>query len=166
MNSTEDRQSRSIYQYMRERNRCNHRDYINAGVNGATAKKSVRYVTEAFRRNQMKDQPLLVFIELLGNDVCGGGDHMTSEEVFRANIEILLEYLDTVLPMGSHVITVGLADGRVLWDTLHNRTHPIGVSYAQFYEYLLCLGNSPCPGWQTPDEAVRNNTSERAYNLS
>ncbi len=32
------------------------------------------------------------------------------------------------LPTGSHVILMGLADGRVLYESLHTRIHPIGRS--------------------------------------
>ena len=46
--------------------------------------------------------------------------------------------------MGSHVFLVALADGRVLYDNLKNRIHPIGslkndVTYSHFYDYFNCL---------------------------
>ena len=48
------------------------------------------------------------------------------------------------LPKGSYVFLTALADGRVLYDNLYNRTHPIGslkndVTYSQFYDYFNCL---------------------------
>lgn len=51
---------------------------------------------------------------------------------------------DEKIPKGSHVLLSGLADGRVLYDSLFNRTHPIGkyrndVTYEQFYDFLNCL---------------------------
>ena len=39
---------------------------------------------------------------------------------------------------------LGLADGRTLWNSLHNRTHPLGVSYETVYQFLNCLEISPC----------------------
>ena len=46
----------------------------------------------------------------------------------------------------------GLADGRVLWDFMSQRIHPLGeyrsdVTYEDVYEYLNCLQISPCHGW-------------------
>lgn len=52
----------------------------------------------------------------------------------------LLVIQDTQLPAGSHVMFVPLADGLLLWEILHNRTHPIGVSYPDLYDYLICMG--------------------------
>ncbi len=42
-------------------------------------------------------------------------------------------------------MTTGLADGRILYEALANRTHPIGmlrndVNYSDVYTYLNCLG--------------------------
>ena len=66
---------------------------------------------------------------------------------------------------------INLADGRVLWDNMANRIHPLGeyrqdLTYEQLYEYLNCLQVSPCHGWLTSDSDLRDFTSERAYNLS
>lgn len=35
-----------------------------------------------------------------------------------------LSYLDGRLPKGSNVVLMGLADGLVLWESMHARTHP------------------------------------------
>ena len=45
----------------------------------------------------------------------------------------------------------GLADGRVLWDFMSQKIHPLGeyrsdVTYENVYEYLNCLEISPCHG--------------------
>lgn len=53
------------------------------------------------------------------------------------------------LPAGSHVIFLPLADGLLLREILANRTHPIGVSYDDIYQYLICEGKAPCLGWMT-----------------
>jgi len=55
---------------------------------------------------------------------------------FYASVLKSLDYLDTVLPAGSHVVFVGLVDGRILWDNMSNRTHPIGITYAALYEWM------------------------------
>lgn len=39
---------------------------------------------------------------------------------------------------------MGLVDGRILWDTMHDREHPLGVTYAQFYRFLTCADKNPC----------------------
>jgi len=49
------------------------------------------------------------------------------------------------LPVGSHVLLLGLADGRFLWESLHDKYHPLGwlnhdILYPQMYLYLSCLG--------------------------
>ncbi|KYR00215.1 acyloxyacyl hydrolase [Tieghemostelium lacteum] len=158
----------SMYLQLRERNLCNHRDYQNLGVNGANSGSTINII-KSFARNQKTDKPALFFLELVGNDVCSGHhtlDHMTTVEEFTDNIVTILNYLDGVLPNGSHVVFVGLADGRVLWDTLWNRTHPVGAKYYEVYNFLNCLQVSPCWGWMNPNETVRNATSYRAAQLS
>jgi acyloxyacyl hydrolase len=77
---------------------------------------------------------------------------------------------DSFLPAGSIVALVPLVDGRILYDTMHARIHPIGstnqdVTYTQFYDYLNCLDVSPCWGWMNSNETVRNFTSARAAEL-
>jgi len=91
---------------------------------------------------------------------------MTTPVEFKANIISLLNYLDTVLPPGSHVVSVGLADGALLYEELQNSTHPIGVSYPIFYDYLNCLEVSPCWGWMNSNATVRNTTNWIAQNLT
>jgi len=112
---------------------------------------------------------MLVIYALIGNDVCDGhpGDSQwTTVPEFTANVLAGLDYLETILPQGSHVAFVGLADGRVLYDTTHNRTHPIGVGYPDVYEFLSCNNCNPCWGWLNTNETWRNATSERAAQLT
>ncbi|KAK3596643.1 hypothetical protein CHS0354_006193 [Potamilus streckersoni] len=66
---------------------------------------------------------------------------------------------------------VGLADGRLLYEGLSNRTHPVGslrndVTYAEFYDYFNCLEISPCTGWMNTNSTVREMTTLRAEELS
>lgn len=49
----------------------------------------------------------------------------------------------------------GLADGDLLFDYLHNATHPLGVTYADVYDFLNCLEISPCWGWLNTNDTVR-----------
>ncbi len=49
---------------------------------------------------------------------------------------------------------------------MHNRTHPIGVTYEEVYDFLNCLEISPCWVWMNSNETVRNVGSERAANLT
>ncbi len=79
----------SMYQYMRARNLCNHRDYQNLGgtvlvsvhslVNGCRSGAMASDVVMSIGRNQTLDKPALVFFELVGNDVCSG--HHTFDTV-------------------------------------------------------------------------------------
>ena len=50
---------------------------------------------KALARNQKEDNPLLIFLELIGNDVCKKSfDSMTKEADFEKSVISLLEYLD------------------------------------------------------------------------
>ena len=70
------------------------------------------------------------------------------------------------LPKGSHIIVLGVADGRVLYDTLSNKIHPIGIDYNTFYNFLNCNKKSPCHGWMNTDSDIRDATSKRAIELN
>ena len=69
---------------------------------------------------------------------------MTKPQQFHDAVLASMQYLDTKLPPGSHVLLTGLANGSYLYGLLHDRIHPIGrlrndVTYADFYTYLSCL---------------------------
>lgn len=133
----------SIYQRMVERNRCAHRDLQNVGVNGARTGSMAppAGIVNDLARNQTTDAPLLAFYALIGNDVCNGhpgNESFTTVAEFKANVLKALAVLDTTLPRGSHVAFLGLVDGRVLFDTTHTLTHPLGLSYPEVYEFLSC----------------------------
>src|SRR5262249_25550788 len=72
----------------------------------------------------------------------------------------------TTVPYGSHVLFIGLVDGRVLWDVMHTEIHPLGVTYPALYDYLNCLVISPCASWMNSNETYRNGASERAAELN
>jgi len=91
---------------------------------------------------------------------------MTKPHEFYLNILSSLAFLDQQLPAGSHVVFIGLVDGRVLWNNLHNKTHPIGVPYANVYEFLNCLESNPCWVWLNQNETIRNAGSARAAELN
>jgi acyloxyacyl hydrolase len=61
--------SRSVYKYLRDWNLCNHNDFQNIAVNGADSDNS-RNNIPALKRNPEEDNPLIMFLELIGNDVC------------------------------------------------------------------------------------------------
>jgi acyloxyacyl hydrolase len=132
-------------------------------------------IMKALARDPQNDVPLLVFYSLVGNDVCNGHldtvAHMTTVEEMHVNVLATLTYLDTVLPNGSHVVTTGLANGSYLYDLLHDRMHPFGrvgtpLTYPQMYDYLSCLQISPCNGWLTSNDTLRDITTQRAVDLS
>jgi acyloxyacyl hydrolase len=159
----------SLYKYLRNKNKCNHRDFQNLGVNGARSGAMKNGLVYTLKRDPVNDNPLLLVIELVGNDVCSPHtdfDHMTQVDEFKSNIIGTLDALSKILPNGSHIVFIGLADGRVLWNELHNRNHPIGVSYKATYDFLNCLAINPCWVWMNSNETIRNIGSERAYNLT
>ncbi|KFP34134.1 Acyloxyacyl hydrolase, partial [Colius striatus] len=174
LNSTIGGWTDSLYLRLRRRNRCNHRDLQNISQNGGSSGNLLSLI-KSLARNQLLDNPAIVIYATIGNDVCNGNRdtlaHMTTPKEMHSNVVQALQYLDTRLPNGSHVILTGLVDGRFLWDNLHDRYHPLGqlnrdVTYRQIYSFLDCLQVSPCSGWLTPNETLRNLTSERALQLS
>ncbi|XP_063262641.1 acyloxyacyl hydrolase isoform X2 [Prinia subflava] len=174
LNSTIGGWTDSLYLRLRKRNRCNHRDLQNISQNGGSSGNLLSLI-KSLARNQLLDNPAIVIYATIGNDVCNGERdtlaHMTTPKEMLSNVVKALRYLDSHLPNGSHVILTGLVDGRFLWDNLHDRYHPLGqlnkdVTYSQLYSFLDCLQVSPCSGWLTPNETLRNLTSERALQLS
>lgn len=103
----------SLYSQLRDRNRCNHNDYQNIGVNGARVTSSMQLV-EALARNAVLDHPVLLWFSLIGNDVCNGHpgfDHMTPPDSFYDHAMESLTALDELLPPDSYVISLALFDG-------------------------------------------------------
>ncbi|NXL60023.1 AOAH hydrolase, partial [Chordeiles acutipennis] len=178
LNSTIGGWTDSLYLRLRRRNRCNHRDLQNISQNGMRTYSSINiaaYLSFSLARNRLLDYPAIVIYATIGNDVCNGNRdtlaHMTTPKQMFSNVVQALRYLDSRLPNGSHVILTGLVDGRFLWDNLHDRYHPLGqlnrdITYSQLYSFLDCLQVSPCSGWLTSNETLRNLTSERALQLS
>ncbi|XP_022438981.1 acyloxyacyl hydrolase isoform X3 [Delphinapterus leucas] len=174
LDSTSRVKENSIYLRLRKRNHCNHRDYQNISRNGASSQSLERFI-ESLSRNQLLDQPAIVIYAMIGNDVCNGKidpvPGMTTPEKLYSKVMETLQYLDSHLPNGSHVILYGLPDGTFLWDNLHSRYHPLGqlnkdVTYAHLYSFLSCLQVSPCHGWMSSNKTLRTLTSERAEQLS
>lgn len=165
-------QASSVYMALRQRNRCNHRDYQNLGVNGARTRNMAPPTgnIEQFTLGRKKDHPALVFYSLVGNDVCNGSpnfDRMTKPEDMERDVLAALDYLDERLPPNSYVVFLGLIDGRILFETMHNKEHPIGgTTYTNLYEYLICLEMTPCWGWLNPNATVRDLTYQRVQQLN
>jgi len=158
----------SVYKKLYERNKCNFRDYQNIAVNGANSRNSYPNIVKLARKSD-NDYPLLMFLELVGNDVCNhrqSFDPMTTPAAFRANIIKLLDYLDSVVPAGSHLVALGVANGSKIYQALENKMHPVGVSYPQLYDYQNCLGSSFCWGWLNTNQTVRDLTTQRANELN
>ena len=164
----------STYLRLRSLNRCNHRDFQNIAVNGARSSAMADDIVKSFARNGGKDKPVFISFALIGNDVCSGHhdtSHMTTPTEFYENNLRTFRYVDSKVAPGSIMIAYGLVDGRVLYNTLHNRIHPIGswhndITYSQVYDYLNCLDISPCFGWLNSNETWRNLTTDRALELN
>ncbi|KYO43217.1 acyloxyacyl hydrolase isoform A [Alligator mississippiensis] len=174
LNSTIGGWTESLYLYLRRRNLCNHRDFQNISKNGGSS-HNLLDLMKSLARDHVLDNPAIVIYSVIGNDVCNGRPdtvaYMTTPKQMHSNVMEALQYLDSHLPKGSHVILMGLVDGGFLWDHLHNRYHPLGqlnkdVTYKQLYSFLSCLRISPCNGWMSSNETLRNFASERALQLS
>jgi acyloxyacyl hydrolase len=166
----------SIYLRMRERNRCNHRDYQNIAVNGARSTNMVHSdhtpaTLDSLARDPSDDYPLVAFYALIGNDVCNGhpgNSSMTRPSEFEARVSQALGELDQVLPMGSHVVFVGLEHGGTIWDTMAHLVHPAlnPVTYSELWGFLNCLSTNPCGGWLNADPQMRQMTTRIAQSLN
>jgi len=96
---------------------------------------------------------------------------MTTPQEFYQNNLRTFQWLDAHMPYGTRVMTMGLANGSVLYDVMHDRIHPIGwlnqdVTYTDLYDYLNCLQISPCYGWMNSNATMRYLTTQRAMELS
>lgn len=158
----------SIYTLLRERNRCNANDFQNIGVNGARITSSMGLV-DSLARNPSTDHQLLVYLALIGNDVCNGHpgyDHMTTPESFYEHAMESLTALDSIVPKGSHVVAVALFDGEFLYNTMHALQHPVGTTYKALYDFMNCEEENPCWGWLNSDPIVRANTTKISNSLN
>ena len=158
----------SLYLKLRERNRCNNNDFQNIGVNGARI-TSAEGLVDAFHRDRENDKPVLLWISLIGNDVCNGHpgfDHMTTPETFYLDALNTLNRLDTMLPPNSHVVALGLFDGELLYDIMHDLQHPVGSTYRELYDFMNCYEESPCWGWLNSNATDRQLTTQRSNELN
>ena len=164
----------SIYLRLRERNLCNHRDYQNLARNGANSFSTEVY-QQSMSRNKFRDHPAIVFYSLIGNDVCNLKKDtipaMTTPDVFYNNTLATLQFLEEHLPPESHVVFIGLIDGRVIYEAMAQRLHPLGelkgdVRFADVYKWFNCMEIGPCHGWMTSNATLRNYTSKRARQLT
>jgi len=164
----------SIYKRLRARNRCVHRDFQNLSVNGANSNDTLINM-RLLRRNATEDHPLVVFYAMNGNDVCNWHHdtipYMSSTKVMVDNLMKTVEFLNATVPRGSHLVVIGMPDGRFLWNNVHHRIHPIGrlwqdVRYEDMYGFWNCLELSPCYGWLNGNETIRNLTQDRADNIT
>ena len=158
----------SIADRLRQRNLCNHRDFQNIGVNGARTTAMAPLIQSAARDVNL-DHKVLVVYSPIGNDVCNGHPgttHMTPPQVFHDNVFKQMNMLNEKLPVGSYILMVGMIDGRVLWDHLHNHTHPLGTKYEDVYSFLNCAECNPCHGWLNKNETLRNETTKWAQSLN
>jgi acyloxyacyl hydrolase len=159
---------KSFYLNLRERNLCNHRDYQNIARNGLRSGSSVE-MAETLSRSKDADQPVVLTFELVGNDVCSPHPdftHFTDPTVFKNNLLEVLGNFSLTLPNNSYVLFMGLAKGSILWDLMHNRTHPLGTTYAEVYGLLNCLQISPCWTWMNSNQTVRETGDAWAQKLS
>jgi len=158
----------SIYLRLRNRNRCNHRDFQNIGINGARSGSLSSKLVQTLSRNPMDDHPLITFWAPIGNDICtprpeGRG---TEPSQFYNNTINGLNYLERILPNNSYVVFIGLVDGRILYNTLSEEMHPLGAKYKDVYSHLSCLRINPCWLWLNTNQTWREYGSKRAQELN
>ncbi|KAJ3435799.1 acyloxyacyl hydrolase [Anaeramoeba flamelloides] len=151
----------SVYLQMRKINRCNHRNYQNIAVNGMSSHYIIKLIETTVNKDEQKTSyPTLTFLEIIGNDICRAkniNDFITPDD-FKKKIIEFLDLLDESLAPGSKVITVGFVQGSILYETLHDHIHPIGhdITYSHLYDYLNCVGASPCRMWMTSNKTHRD----------
>lgn len=154
---------------MRDLNLCMHRDYQNHGVNGASSQNvGPPGMIEGMHNRNGTDQSALIFVALIGNDVCGAKhfDGMTTPAQFYKNMLNAFNYIDERSAANSFLVASGLVDGRVLYEAVHDQIHPLGMPYSAFYDFLNCLDISPCWGWMNTNSTIRNTTTAIAESLS
>lgn len=156
---------KSIYSYMRERNRCNHRQYQNIGFNGG---KMSDFMGQIRGLSMSRDsKPYIAFASYIGNDVCKRSlDMMTKPEDSERDLLRALNELDKISPKGSKIMVTGMVDGRILWEEMGHRKHPFGVPYKNVYNFLDCTDANPCKTWLTSNDTLREAASKRAEELS
>jgi acyloxyacyl hydrolase len=126
-------------------------------------------LVDALARDQVNDNPVLLWLSLIGNDVCNGHegfDHMTTPDNFYNAAMESLNKLDTMLPANSYVVSLALFDGELLYDTMHAQQHPIGTKYSTLYDYLNCMTVSPCWGWLNSNGTDRRITTHISNELN
>jgi acyloxyacyl hydrolase len=165
----------SLYTHMLADNLCMYNDFQNIGVNGAKVSNLNDFALLLSRNASAAPvKPLFLIMSMIGNDVCHWThtfDTMTKPAEYKASVLQALRTADEFMPAGSQVLLIPLVDGRILYDVMHNRIHPIGstnkdVTYADLYDYLNCLEVSPCWGWMNSNETVRNGTWAIAESLN
>eukprot|EP00817_Percolomonadidae_sp_ATCC50343_P002854 CAMPEP_0117425700 /NCGR_PEP_ID=MMETSP0758-20121206/5951_1 /TAXON_ID=63605 /ORGANISM="Percolomonas cosmopolitus, Strain AE-1 (ATCC 50343)" /LENGTH=461 /DNA_ID=CAMNT_0005210405 /DNA_START=504 /DNA_END=1886 /DNA_ORIENTATION=- len=155
----------SIYMEMRRRNLCSHRAYQNVGHNGHRMRDFADQVAALHMSPQ--DKPFIGMMAYIGNDICKHSlKDMTSVDSYKADMIKGLRALDRVAPKGSKLLVLGLVDGRVLWDTMNNRIHPLGVPYKNVYSFLTCTDANPCNTWLNNNATIRDLASQHAALLS
>lgn len=171
----------SLYLRLRDRNRCNHRDFQNVGVNGARSTSMCRQAANAscgdgiitsLARDKTNDYPVLAVYSLVGNDVCNGhtnqSDPMTKPDEFKSRLDDALAHLNATLPAGSHLVLIGLLDGRMMYETMAPLVHPAlsPITYDELYGFLNCLETNPCFGFLNSNSTWRDFTAARAEQLN
>jgi acyloxyacyl hydrolase len=86
--------------------------------------------------------------------------HMTSPVAFHKNVMNVLNTLNAMLPVGSHVILIGLVDGGFIYPTMANRIHPLGqfhsnIRYDDVYTWFNCMEMGPCSAWMNSNVTLR-----------
>ena len=153
---------------LKERNRCNHRDYQNICVNGARSGSLASKISKTFHRNKETDNPVILFYAPVANDICtpNPNGRGTNPQEFYENVLKSLKIFEERLPKGSHVIFMGIFDGRMFWNKMRNEKHPFNVTYEKVWKYLTCIGVNPCWLLLNENEDWRNHASRRAQELN
>jgi len=158
----------SLYSQMVDRNRCNRGDFQNIGVNGARITSSLQLV-DVVARDPATDYPALVWLSMIGNDVCNGHPgfgSMTKPDEFYEKAVISLRALDKILPPGSHVVSLALFEGELLYDIMNAAQHPVGCTYNDLYDFMNCLEENPCWGWLNSNATARALTTDWSHTLN
>lgn len=121
----------SVYMRLRENNLCNTNDYQNIGVNGADSSSLRDNLSKILSRDKrlspLPQKPLLLFMAMIGNDVCSSRTNpRNTPDQYHDNVLATVMDLDANVPAGTKMVLIGLVDGRILYDSMHDKIHPLG----------------------------------------
>jgi acyloxyacyl hydrolase len=86
--------------------------------------------------NKRNSVPTLFFYKIVEIRLYPTAIVLRPIDLYHLTLARALQYMEPLLPAGSAVLFMPLVDGRVLYNTLHDKQHPIGVTYSDLYDCI------------------------------